>query len=148
MDADGEIGFHSSIAVDSGGGVHIGYQDGSPDWNLKYAFKVEGLTRITCESPANASVLYSPPTFSWIPDGGTNNVFALDFSFSYPITGYWSTFENLRQLISGNNWTPSTTLWNRIPSGSYVYWRVRGADLNQSPLNIIYSDEVFWFYVP
>jgi len=118
----------------------FGYDIGSDEY---VAFN-----NIALSSPPNESVLYSAPAFTWTPNGGTDNVFAVDFSFSYPITTYFSTYENMGQLISGNNWTPSSAIWNRIPSGSFVYWRVRGADLGQSPLNIIYSDEVFWFYKP
>ncbi len=106
------------------------------------------LTRIHCGLPANESVLYSPPTFSWTANGGTNDVFAVDFSLSYPITSYWSTYDNMRLLITENSWTVSSALWARIPAGSYVYWRVRGADLDVSPLSIVTSDEVFWFYKP
>jgi hypothetical protein len=37
-------------------------------------------------------------------------------------------------------------LWNYIPPGSYVYWRVRGADLAVTPLTVITGDDVWWFY--
>jgi hypothetical protein len=106
------------------------------------------LTQINPISPANESVLFSRPTFVWAADGGTNNVFAVDFSFSYPMISYFSTYENLGQLIAETSWTPSTSLWARVPSGSYVYWRVRGADLDVSPLSIVYGDPVYWFYKP
>jgi hypothetical protein len=36
--------------------------------------------------------------------------------------------------------------WDQILSGSYVYFRVRGANLDQTPLTIITSDELWWFY--
>jgi hypothetical protein len=39
-----------------------------------------------------------------------------------------------------------TPVWNMIPSGTQVYWRIRGADLDVSPLTIITSDEAWSFY--
>jgi hypothetical protein len=107
---------------------------------------VTPLDHINLLLPLNESILVSPPTFSWTPDGGTNNVFAVDLSLTYPITSYWSTYENLGELIPGATWSPSGSLWNVIPPGSFVYWRVRGADLDQAPISVIFSDEVWWFY--
>jgi hypothetical protein len=104
------------------------------------------LTTISCFTPANESVLASPPTFTWEGDGGTNNVYAVDLSFDYTFASYWSTYNNMGQTITGTSWTPSAALWSQIPSGSYIYWRVRGADLAQSPLNIINGTQVWWFY--
>jgi hypothetical protein len=40
------------------------------------------LTAITLQSPANGAVLTSPPTFSWMPNAGANNVFAVDLSLN------------------------------------------------------------------
>ncbi len=104
------------------------------------------LTAVTYLTPPNESVLASPPTFSWAGDGGANNAFAVDLSLDWTFGSYWSTFNNLRQTITGTSWTPSATLWSAIPSGSYVYWRVRGADLDQTPLNIITGTQVWWLY--
>jgi len=104
----------------------------------------QGLTQINLTYPPDGAVVFLPPTFMWTAVGGTDNVFAADFSLSYPITRYWSTYENMGQLIRNESWTPSTQLWNRLPSG-YVWWRVRGADLDQTPLAIITSEDG-WFY--
>jgi hypothetical protein len=104
------------------------------------------LSAVNCMTPPNESVLASPPTFSWEAVGGTNNAFAVDLSFDYTFGSYWSTYNNLHQPIYGTSWTPSAALWSKIPSGSYVYWRVRGADTAQSPLNIITGTQVWWFY--
>jgi hypothetical protein len=41
-----------------------------------------------------------------------------------------------------------TTIWNLIPSGSYIYWRVRAADLSDTPLTILRSEELWRFYKP
>jgi hypothetical protein len=76
------------------------------------------MTAITLVAPANESILSSPPTFSWEADGGPNNVFAVDLGLSYPITSYWSTYENMGLLITDSSWTPSALEWNAIPSGS------------------------------
>ena len=107
-----------------------------------------GLTQISCMLPANELVISAAPTFSWNVDGGSNNVYAVDLSLDYTFGSYWSTFNNLHRVINGNNWTMPGTLWDRVPSGSYVYWRVRGADLDVAPLTIITGNEVWWFYKP
>ena len=99
-------------------------------------------------SPANESTLYGPPTFTWTPGDGTNDVFAVDLSLVFPMSTYWSTYENMRQPLYSTSWTTPDQLWNRIPSGSYVYWRVRGANTNQNPMTVTTSDEVRWFYKP
>lgn len=99
-------------------------------------------------SPANESVLYGPPTFSWTPGDGMNNVFAVDLSLEYPMYTYWSTYKNMRRPLYTTSWTPPYQLWNRIPSGTYVYWRVRGANTYQSPMTPTTSEEVWWFYKP
>jgi hypothetical protein len=104
------------------------------------------LTGISCLSPPNESILSSSPTFMWSANGGTNNRFAVDLSYDWTFSRYWSTYENMHQPIAAESWAMPQTLWNRIPSGSYVYWRVRGADLAVTPLTIITSDDVWWFY--
>jgi len=104
------------------------------------------LTRINCQSPANESVLSFVPTFTWTANGGTRNAYAVDMALSLtgPISGpVYST-----PVLYEPNWTMPTDIWNRIPSGSFVYWRVRGANLDFSPLTVIYSDEIWWFYKP
>ena len=102
--------------------------------------------RMRLLSPANESTLYGPPTFSWAPGDEESNVFAIDFSLEYPIYTYWSTYENLRRPLYSTSWTPPSQVWNRIPSGSYVYWRLRGANTYQSPMDVTTGDEVWWFY--
>jgi hypothetical protein len=102
--------------------------------------------QIGLQSPANESILFLPPTFTWAGSGGANNRYAVDLSTDWTFPWYWSTYENAQQLISGGNWTMSPNIWNLIPSGSYIYWRVRGADLDATPLTVITSDEVWWFY--
>lgn len=87
-----------------------------------------------------------PSTFGWESNGGANNVYAIDLSYDWTFSWYWSTFEHMRQPINGTTWAMPSALWSFIPSGTYVYWRVRGADLDYLPLTIITSDEVWWFY--
>ena len=140
VDADGEIGFYSSIAVDSGGGVHIGYQDGSPDWNLKYASNVEELTKINLSSPADASTPASPPAFTWNPKGGADNRYVVDFHVPGLIPFA------MTPVLNQTSWALPTHIWNFFPSGTRIYWRVRGADLDVAPLNIVISDEIWSLY--
>jgi hypothetical protein len=84
----------------------------------------------------------------WTSIGGTNNRFAVDLSLDWTFSWYWSTYENMGRQLSGESWAMPPTLWSRIPSASYVYWRVRGADLDVTPLTIVTGDEVWWFYKP
>ncbi len=100
-----------------------------------------GLTQINLVSPEGVPTLSAPPTFFWTVDGGTSNVYAVDFSIP-PNVPLWSTQANLHQLIYDTSWTMPSTIWNKIPSGKTVYWRVRGADLDVSPRVIVTSDEV------
>ena len=102
------------------------------------------LTQITLQSPADLVDLTSPPTFVWTADGGAENVFAVDLHIP-GIMPFWSTYNNLHEVIYGTSWTMPADLWDRVPSGMPVYWRVRGADLGTEPLSIIISDEVRWF---
>jgi hypothetical protein len=107
--------------------------------------EAQGLTQIGLVSPANESVLSSTPTFVWTPDGGTNNAFAVDLSASPGFESYYSTYEQLHQPINDTSWTMPVSIWNMIPVGRDIYWRVRGADLDVMPLTIITSDEVWSF---
>jgi hypothetical protein len=42
LDSAGEVGGHSSIAIDSAGNVHISYYDAYPNYDLKYATNASG----------------------------------------------------------------------------------------------------------
>jgi hypothetical protein len=96
--------------------------------------------------PADGSILTSPPTFMWTSTGlGAAPVYAVDSSFSQSFTSYRSTYEDLGLLITDTSWTMPLGVWNRIPSGGQIYWRVRGADLSQPPVEAIVSDEIWSF---
>ena len=105
------------------------------------------LSAINMTTPLNQSISASVPTFRWTPNGGTNNVYAVDFALS--LSGpLYSSHGTLSEIIYEDNWTMPAWVWDLIPSGSYVYWRVRGADLDVTPLNIVTSDELWWLYKP
>jgi hypothetical protein len=119
--------------------------------NLKisaYSANYSALTHIGLRSPASESVATGVPIFIWSSNGGSNDVFAVDLSLDYSFAGYWSTYNNMGQLIRENSWTPPSALWDIVPSGSYVFWRVRGADLGHTPLSIITSSDINWLYKP
>jgi len=110
-------------------------------------FAVEKLSRISAVSPANESVQSSQPTFVWTADGGIDNVFAVDIALS--LTGpFYSTWEHLGLPITTTEWAMTPDVWQRIPNGSYVFWRIRGADLDKEPLSIVYSNAIWFFYKP
>jgi len=96
------------------------------------------LTTITLTFPPNGANLYGPPTFTWNVDGGGDNVYVVDFA-TY-IAG--NLIFRSSPIISGvRQWTMPESTWNQIPRGNLAFWRIRGADLDVSPLTIIYSDE-------
>jgi hypothetical protein len=101
------------------------------------------LTTITLQSPADGATLASPPTFSWGVDGGTDNAFAVDLSYSADFSSYWSTLGT--GPIAGTSWPMPVQVWNQITAGQQVFWRVRGADLSITPLDVITSDQVWSF---
>lgn len=140
---DGWLGGHNAIAVDSENRVHISYSAFAT--GLLYALKLEELSRINLNSPPNFSILSSAPTFSWTVDGGSNNVFAVDLALP-PFVPFWSTYNNMHILIDQTSWTMPGSIWSVLPSGSRLYWRVRGVDLDVTPLNVVISDEIWSFY--
>jgi hypothetical protein len=99
---------------------------------------VSSLSSITPIYPGNGAAIYQAPTFTWTWDAGANNVFRIVL---------WSAGRFYYSPTTANNsWTMDSYLWNRVPSGTYIYWAVQGADLNHEPLTIITSDEIRWFY--
>ena len=98
------------------------------------------LTRIDLISPPNLANLSSSPTFTWMPDGGTGNVYVVDF-YIPALPTLWTT-----PILLEATWGMPGWIWNLLPSGSPVFWRVRGADLDHEPLEVIVSDEVRLFY--
>lgn len=102
------------------------------EWVVK-----EGLSRINLSSPADASTQSSPPTFTWNPNGGGDNRYVVDFH----IPGLLPL--GTTPILSQANWTMPSHIWNFLSSGTQVYWRVRGADLDVTPLDIVISDEIW-----
>ena len=97
--------------------------------------------------PLNEDAVYGPPTFRWTTQGGTNNVFSVELALS--LGGpYYSTYGNLGILIKGDDWVMPYSIWNRIPHGSYIYWRVAGVDLDAEKPAVAYSTEIRFFYKP
>ncbi len=113
--------------------------------NFRQSVALSPLTTINLVSPVEYATPLSAPTFLWSADGGTNNVYAVDFSLS--VYGpWWSTYANMHITIGDTSWTMPNGLWSAVPAGGWIYWRVRGADLDEAQLTIVTSDEMFWFY--
>ena len=110
------------------------------DKSVTAVFVPQPLSRITLIYPGDGAVLFLAPTFDWSADAGANNAFKVDMALSLSGPVYSSP------LTYHDNWTIPTAPWNKVPSGTYVYWRVRGADLDHEPLTIITSDEVRGFF--
>jgi hypothetical protein len=105
------------------------------------------LRQINLAYPLDEAYAFAPPLFLWSPKGGINAAFAVDISLWPDFTRYYSTYDDLHQPIFGASWKMQIPLniWNQIPAG-IVYWRVRGAEAGDDPLNVIYSDEVWKFH--
>ncbi|GAB4343907.1 MAG: hypothetical protein Kow0099_22820 [Candidatus Abyssubacteria bacterium] len=121
--------------------------DGQWQYRFSDTFEIvpPGLTQINLQSPANNSIVSSPPTFTWTVSGGTNNVYAVDASLTSGFTKYWSTYEDMRQIIRATSWTMPLPVWKRVPAGTLIYWRVRGTDLDSMLPVIIHSNETWSF---
>ena len=96
------------------------------------------LTQINLLSPADGAVVDQTPTFMWTVDGGTDNRYVVDILV--PPLYFWFRM----QITDVESWTLPQFIFDLAPSGIGLYWRVRGADLNQTPLTIIQSDETWW----
>jgi predicted outer membrane repeat protein len=106
-------------------------------------FEATDLTDIGLVFPINESIMSSPPVYVWSSDGGAQSTYVVDMATSLSGPFYVSP------VIQGDAyWSMPQEWWDRIPSGSFVYWRVRGMDLDARPLNIIYSHKLWWFYKP
>jgi hypothetical protein len=105
------------------------------------------LTQIYCTYPWNEAIMYETAVFTWATNAGMDcHSFAIDLSFDPSFSRYWSTYENMHQPIKGSYWIMPQNLWNMVPAGSHVYWRVRGADIDHGPFTITTSAEVRGFY--
>ncbi|RJP14871.1 MAG: hypothetical protein C4520_20800 [Candidatus Abyssobacteria bacterium SURF_5] len=138
VDAGTDAGIYEDIDGDirpQGAGFDIGADE---------FVQIVYLSQINLESPINGSTLSGPPTFTWTVDAGQDNAYAVDFSLP-PFFPFWSTYENMHEIILTTSWTAPSWMWERIPSGRQVYWRVRGVDRDYDPLTIVTSDEVWSF---
>jgi hypothetical protein len=133
----------STFGEDESGELYFAHL--SPDGAIYRIKSVAPLSTISLQSPANESILSSPPIFTWLADGGTNNTYAVDFapSLAGPV---FSTRENLNLTINDPSWTMPVLVWDFIPSGSFIFWRVRGADLDEVPPVVVTSGIIFWFF--
>ena len=120
---------------------------GCADKTITAVFEAIPLTDIFLFEPANESVLYSSPIFGWTSGAGTDTVFSVDLSLNYggPYYSMWKLFGS---YTAGENYYLPFRVWEAIPSGSYVYWRVRGIDRDAQRPALVFSDEVWWFYKP
>jgi hypothetical protein len=101
------------------------------------------LTDISCIYPRNGAIVSETPVFTWDTNAGTDcHSFAVDLSFSPAFSGYWSTYKYLHGPIRGDSWAMPQHLWYMVPTGSTVYWRVRGADIDHGPFTVTTSAEV------
>jgi hypothetical protein len=93
----------STFGEDESGELYFAHFS-SVDGAIYRIASIPPLSVINLESPANESILASPPIFTWTPDGGTNNTYAVDFapSIAGPV---FSTRENLSLTINDPSWT-------------------------------------------
>ncbi|RJP24315.1 MAG: hypothetical protein C4520_04215 [Candidatus Abyssobacteria bacterium SURF_5] len=124
-----------------GGNFHNGLDYDMRTKKLETA--CQPLSQINLLSPANGSVHLYPPSFCWTPDGTCDRGFAVDFSASPGFKNFWSTYDNLHMIIADECWPMPMTYWNKIPAGSMIFWRVRGADVDLVPLAPVLSQEIW-----
>jgi hypothetical protein len=97
------------------------------------------LSRITLVYPPSGAVIYWAPSFTWVADYGSQNAFVVDFALGGQI--------RTSSVIEGLGWNMPNAAWDRISSGTLVYWRVRGADTAIGPpYDVVTSEEIRWFY--
>ncbi|MBI5117886.1 putative metal-binding motif-containing protein [Candidatus Poribacteria bacterium] len=91
-------------------------------------------------APGNGSHLTSPPTFMW--SAGGNNRFKAEFSYD-PLFGsiVWAT-----PVLSTTSYTMSASTWSKAPSNKQIFWRVRGANINVTPIVVQTGPEVATFW--
>jgi hypothetical protein len=99
------------------------------------------LSRITLTYPSNRETMYSGPMFTWQEVSGTDNYYKVDMVLAIGGRIYTSP-----AIVNSTYWLMPYSVWNAIPSGIPVYWRVRGADLASEPISIINSDQVWTFH--
>lgn len=146
----GDLGANCVQQATDGSYVIVGEAEtGTPESSnidVMLANTLADLTQTSPVSPADKVVLSTPPTFEWMPDGGMDNAFAVDFSLSSSFRKSWSTYTNLHQTIHGFTWQMPKSAWNKVPYGKTVYWRVRGMDLDHEPRTVIISDPIRSFF--
>ena len=110
-------------------------------------FEIIPLTRILLLEPANGAACYAPSQFWRVSGAGTDTVSSVDLSLNYE-GPFYSMWELFGFYTTDENWIMPYGLWQRIPSGSFIYWRVRGVDRDAARPTTIFSNEVWWFYKP
>lgn len=117
---------------------------GVVDIGFHYQIDASGrLIRIIPESPEDSAFPVPPPAFTWTAFGGQFNLFVVDFAFSASGPIVYTT-----PIMHSTSWQMPLQLWNVIPPGRNIYWRVRGVDLAHRPLEIIQSDDLWYFHGP
>ncbi|RJP14895.1 MAG: hypothetical protein C4520_20925 [Candidatus Abyssobacteria bacterium SURF_5] len=114
-------------------------------------FPASPLTTIHLLYPPDLAVLNaltSPPTFVWSADGGANVKYAIDFSLSAAFTNYVSSYETLGVQLPNISVTIPQAIWDSVPTGTPIYWRVRGADTGVTPITPVFSTETWSFVRP
>jgi hypothetical protein len=102
-------------------------------------FAPPSLNQISLSYPQSGAMVYETPTFTWTANAGEENVFVVDMALGNQI------YKSSR--VGAPSWTMPNAAWSQVPSGSLIYWRVRGADTAPGPpYAIIASDEIWWFY--
>ncbi|MBL7047986.1 MAG: FG-GAP repeat protein [Nitrospira sp.] len=87
--------------------------------SMLFTFTREGLHLLT---PGDAENSSTPPTLSWTHGCPDNNSWMLGLSTDLN----YSSFLGFSPLLTGRSWDIPTALWNTIPSGVPIYWKVIG----------------------
>jgi hypothetical protein len=121
-----------------------GYLNNGMDNDMRIQCLVPPLSHIQLEMPADGTHSTDPLTFKWNPDGGETNSYSIEIAFK-PGGPWRSTEANLGVTIWDHSYTCPTNVWNRLPTGVTVYWRVVGTDTTVTPATYITSTDTWTF---
>jgi PKD repeat protein len=102
---------------------------------------IEVYDTIRLLAPANGAYVQEPPTFRW--SGSVNNQFRAEYSYDPTFARVLAS----TPILTRSSFTVPLPVWEGVPTYKKIYWRVRGANSDVTPLEIHMSEVwTFWKY--